>query len=263
MKISKLKNLIQEKIKTAKVNLQNNFQTERVQMVKLSKLKFDKDFKEMFSQEPEKVAKIAKSIHEHGYDKTQLIITTDNYSIIDGNSRFLASQKEGLEFVPVVVKRFTDKASALRYELHLQTSRRNLDSKSLLLSLKKYDYLKGKGHKDGEKGKTSELLAKELGVSSKTIEKARKILKESPELTEKVANNEISLNAAFKKLSGIKISTKDKTFLDGILYAISQINSGITPKDLYQQVQIPENCDFAKMSENLKSIDFSKLFEES
>ena len=37
----------------AKQNIQNKFDCERIQMVEISKLKFDRDFKELFSQEPE------------------------------------------------------------------------------------------------------------------------------------------------------------------------------------------------------------------
>lgn len=39
----------------AKQNIQNKFDSERIQMVAISNLKFDKDFKELFAQEPEKV----------------------------------------------------------------------------------------------------------------------------------------------------------------------------------------------------------------
>ena len=261
MRISNIKSSIQQKLKSTKSTLYNSFNSERIHIVKLSKLKFDKDFKDMFRQEPEKVERLALSIRKHGYDNSQPIIVTSDYHILDGNSRVLACQKEGIEFVPVVMKQFTDKESALRYELHLQTSRRNLDSKTLIAALQKYDYLKGKGNKTGDKGKTSELLGKELGVSSKTIEKARKILKESPELSEKIANNEISLNAAFNQLQGTKITSKEKAFLDGIRYAISQINYGTELKDLYQQTT--DNYDYIKMSGSLKDIDFSRMFSES
>lgn len=43
----------------AKQNIQNKFDSERIQIVEISKLKFDKDFKELFAQEPEKVERIA------------------------------------------------------------------------------------------------------------------------------------------------------------------------------------------------------------
>lgn len=61
---------ISRSFETAKQNLQNKFDSERIQMVEISKLKFDKDFKELFTQEPEKVERIVQDMKEHGFDKS-------------------------------------------------------------------------------------------------------------------------------------------------------------------------------------------------
>ena len=73
-------------------------------MVNVNKLKFDKNFKELFSQEPEKVERIAQDMKEHGFDKSQPIIVTKDFLILDGNSRYLSCQKAGISVVPVKKK---------------------------------------------------------------------------------------------------------------------------------------------------------------
>lgn len=57
----------------------------------------------------------------------------------------------------------------------------------------------------------------------------------------------------------IKLSTKEKAFIDGIHYAIIQVNSGMTLNDLY--FQTTDEFNFAKMTEALKNVDFKKIFE--
>ena len=83
----------------AKQNIQNKFDSERIQMVEISKLKFDKDFKELFAQEPEKVERIAQDMKEHAFDKSQPIIVTKDDSILDGNSRYMAAIQLGIKYV--------------------------------------------------------------------------------------------------------------------------------------------------------------------
>lgn len=93
---------------SAKQNIQNKFDSERIQMVEISKLKFDKDFKELFAQEPEKVERIAQDMKKRGFDKSQPIIVTKDGSILDGSSRFMAAIQAGIKFVPAGYKDFAD-----------------------------------------------------------------------------------------------------------------------------------------------------------
>ena len=153
-----------------------------------------------------------------------------------------------------------------------QTDRRNLSGEALLQAVANFNFEKGKGNAGDEKGKASEIIGKQLGVSSKTVEKARVVLKDATqEQKEAIRKEELSVNQVYNQIRGKasaekaeasqpKLSTKEKAFIDGIRYAIAQINSGISVKDLYHQAI--DNFDYAKMTANLKGIDFSKLFAE-
>lgn len=148
---------ISTSLETAKQNIQNKFDSERIQMVEISKLKFDKDFKELFEQEPEKVERIAQNMKEHGFDKSQPIIATKNGSILDGSSRYLASLEAGIKYLPVMFKDFADKDEALKYELHLQLDRRNLNDSQLYSAFKRLEELKAVAKSEGKT--TEEILA--------------------------------------------------------------------------------------------------------
>lgn len=50
--------------------------------------RFDRDFKNVFHQETNKVIEIANDIKVKGFDKTRPIILTETYTIVDGHSRF-------------------------------------------------------------------------------------------------------------------------------------------------------------------------------
>ena len=113
---------------------------------------------------------------------------------------------------------------------------------------------------------------KSVEKSSKTVEKARVVLKEaSEEQKEAIRKEELSVNQVYNQIRGKasfekpesnqpKLSAKEKAFIDGIRYAIAQINSGICLKDLYHQTT--DNFDYSKMIASLKDVDFEKLFTE-
>ena len=94
-------NKLRSSFKTVKLNIQNKFCSESVKMVEISKLHFDKDFKELFAQEPEKVDRICKDMLLHGFDKSQPIIATEDGSILDGNSRYMAASKLFLSYTNI------------------------------------------------------------------------------------------------------------------------------------------------------------------
>src|SRR5574344_1982696 len=100
--INKLTKAVGEIKQTA----ESTFDNERVKIVSISKLKFDEDFKGLFEQEPEKVERITENMKQNGFDKSQPIIVTPDWKILDGNSRYLAAKKANIEYVPVVVKVF-------------------------------------------------------------------------------------------------------------------------------------------------------------
>ncbi len=84
---------------TKKANDKDNA---KIKMVEVSQLRFDRDFKNVFQQENDKVAEIANDMRVNGFDKSRPIIVTEAYI----HSRFMAAMKAGLEKVPVIIKKF-------------------------------------------------------------------------------------------------------------------------------------------------------------
>ena len=76
--------------KTVKTNDKDNA---KIKMVEVSQLHFDRDFKNVFQQENDKVAEIANDMRANGFDKSRPIIVTEAYIIVDGHSRFMAAKK--------------------------------------------------------------------------------------------------------------------------------------------------------------------------
>ena len=232
-------------LETAKQNIQNKFGPERIIMVNINKLKFDKNFKELFAQEPEKVERIARDMKEHGFDKSQPIIVTKDFSILDGNSRYLASKKAGIVIVPVIVKDFTDKGDALKYELHLQLDRRNLNDAQIYAAFKRLEELKSVAKSEGKSTEdfTDAKFAEQLNKSERQIQKIRWLTKKADEQTlNKLSSGKITINQAFsevKKAEQPKESKTDKNsfinkseFIKGVHFALDELAKGKTAEEI-------------------------------
>lgn len=244
-----MKAFIQSKLESAKQKIQSAFGSEKIQMVELSKLKFDKDFKELFEQEPEKVARIAADMLEHGFDKSQPIIVTKDYAILDGNSRFLACQKAGrIKTVPVVIKEFADKDEALCYELHLQLDRRNLSDAEIFKMFKKLEEMKAKAKKEGKTTEnfTDARLGEQLKKSERQIQKMRELSRKADDATiEKVTSGEVSINQAYAEVKAAETENKTKLpkssdyaeFRRGIAFAVRELEKGKTLQEILAMAQ--------------------------
>ena len=97
------------------------------------------------------------------------------------------------------------------------------------------------------------------------MEKARIVLRDATEEQKQaIKNNELSINQVFQQLRGkknTKLSAKEKAFAEGIQYAIVQLNSNVSLKDLYKQVT--ESLDYSNMLLTVKEFDFSKIIGQS
>lgn len=67
----------------------NDKDNAKIKMVEVGQLRFDRDFKNVFQQENDKVAEIANDMRINGFDKSRPIIVTEAYIIVDGHSRFM------------------------------------------------------------------------------------------------------------------------------------------------------------------------------
>lgn len=190
-------------------NAAKSILTEKIIMVSVDKLHFDKDYKAVFKQEEDKVKRIAEDMKIHGYDKSQPLIVDKNLGILDGSSRFMATQIAGIKKVPVVIKQFKNKKDAILYELNLQMNRRNIASDDVLIET--YHTIAAMTDEKGNKLFTDVEIAKKLGVSPRQISKAKEVdLKASVEIEESLSEGIISLNQAYNQMKEEIKPTEEK-----------------------------------------------------
>ena len=162
-------------------------------------------FKVLFNIEEELKNRISTDMNDNGYDASQPVhiwLTTDDdeithYYLIDGYTRVEAAKQAGLKTIPYFEHKFETFEEAHRYVLHLQVDRRNLDGNTLLLNLKE---LMGSDFIQNVDGKKSDALAKELGVGSRTIEKAISVEKTATdEQKDRIEKGEATINQIYNE----------------------------------------------------------------
>lgn len=252
----------------------NNLQTAaQKKTLKISDIVLIPEFEKMLAMDDSVVNAMTESMGKEGFKlghELHVWLHEGKYILIDGHTRRHCALKAGLTTVPCIIHHFESLEEAKKFAIREQTDRRNLSGEALLQAVANFNFEKGKGNTGEEKGKASEIIGKQLGVSSKTVEKVRVVLKEATEeQKEAIRKEELSVNQVYNQIRGKvsaekqdtvhpKLSTKEKAFIDGICYSIVQLNSGTTLKDLYHQTS--DSFDFSKMTESLKEVDISKLF---
>ena len=92
------------------------------------------------------------------------------------------------------------------------------------------------------------------------------IRESSPEQKEAIRNEELSVNQVYNQIRSTKapedekykINKRDNVFIDGIHYALSEVYTGMSPKDVY--LKTIHNTDITEMKAAIKDIDLSKMF---
>lgn len=266
-------NTITNSIKNKIENIQKADQKKNL---KIKDITLIPEFEKLLAMDDSVISAMTDSMKKEGFKpghELHVWFHNGKYILIDGHTRRHCAIKAGLTSVPCIIHHFETMEEAKSFAIREQTDRRNLSGEALLQAIATFNFEKGKGNAGDEKGKASEIIGKQLGVSSKTVEKARVVLKEATEeQKEAIRKEELSVNQVYNQIRGKapaeksennqqKLSVKEKAFIDGIRYTIAQINSGISLKDLYHQTT--NTFDYSKMTDNLKEIDFSKLFAES
>lgn len=266
-------NTITNSIKNKIENIQKADQKKNL---KIKDITLIPEFEKLLAMDDSVVNAMTESMKSEGFKpghELHIWSHDGKHILIDGHTRRHCAIKAGLTSVPCIIHHFDTLEEAKKFAIREQTDRRNLSGEALLQAVANFNFEKGKGNSGDEKGKASEIIGKQLGVSSKTVEKARVVLKEATEEQKKaIRKEELSVNQVYNQIRGKapaeksennqqKLSVKEKAFIDGIRYTIAQINSGISLKDLYHQTM--NTFDYSKMTDNLKEIDFSKLFAES
>ncbi len=218
---------------------------DKVKMVEVSQLHFDRDFKNVFQQENDKVLEIANDMSANGFDKTRPIIVTENFTIVDGHSRFMAAKKAGFEKVPVIMKKFDSCDETIEYEYKMQLNSRRLSDGEYFAAFLKLDEI----HRSNPnaQGSSDEAIGRQLNKSARQVCKMREIAKKADAtLLEKFQNGSVSINKAHemikaleakKKIGIVEDTPKEKTsntgkginsdsFKLGVLFVLSELEKG-------------------------------------
>ena len=166
------------------------------------------EFQKLLVMEADVLEKMRESMREEGFKpghEIHIWKRGKEYILIDGHTRKCAWESLGNKTIPCIIHNFADIEEAKTFAIKEQINRRNLSGQALLDAVANFNFEKGKGKVVGEKGKASEIIAKQIGVSAKTVEKTRLVLKEaSPEQLEAIKKDEISMNQVYKQIQDKK-----------------------------------------------------------
>jgi len=166
------------------------------------------EFQKLLVMEEDILEKMKQSMKEEGFKSGHEIHIWKrgkDYVLIDGHTRKCAWESLGNKTIPCIIHNFATLEEAKTFAIKEQVNRRNLSGQALLDAVANFNFEKGKGKTMGEKGKASEIIAKQIGVSAKTVEKTRLVLKEaSPEQLEAIKKDEISMNKVYKQIQDSK-----------------------------------------------------------
>ena len=166
------------------------------------------EFQKLLVMEADVLEKMRESMREEGFKpghEIHIWKRGKEYILIDGHTRKCAWESLGNKTIPCIIHNFADIEEAKTFAIKEQINRRNLSGQALVDAVANFNFEKGKGNVVGEKGKASEIIAKQIGVSAKTVEKTRLVLKEaSPEQLEAIKKDEISMNQVYKQIQDKK-----------------------------------------------------------
>ena len=162
------------------------------------------EFQKLLVMEEDVLEKMKQSMKEEGFKSGHEIHIWKRgkeYILIDGHTRKTAWESLGNKTIPCIIHNFASLEEAKTFAIKEQINRRNLSGQALLDAVANFNFEKGKGHTSGEKGKASEIIAKQIGVSTKTVEKTRVVLKKAtPEQLEAIKKDELSMNQVFNQI---------------------------------------------------------------
>ena len=232
------------------------------------------EFEKLLTMDESVINAITTSLKTEGFKaghELHVWLNEGQYILIDGHTRRHCAILAGLNSVPCIIHHFRSLEEAKKFAIREQTDRRNLSGEALLQAVANFNFEKGKGNAGDEKGKASEIIGKQIGVSSKTVEKARVVLTAANEEQKKaIRNGKLSVNQVYNQIRNKasadnpnttqkKLSAKENAFIDGIHYALIQVNSGMNLNDLY--FKTTNEFNYSKMTSVLKGVDLKKLFE--
>ena len=181
---------------TAGFNAERNHEPKKV---RLDEIVIDPEISKIFDIQVKTKDAVLDSILKRGYDPEQpVVVWAGSNILVDGRTRYTASQEAGLKEIFVYERDFPSREDAILYAFGRQAIRRNLTSKDLVKAAQMIpDARREKGQ-----GRIAEEIAEMLGVSPSTVYQVRKIVKDgSPEDIEAVENGKASINSVYDKLT--------------------------------------------------------------
>ena len=157
-----------------------------------------------------------ESVKEKGI--TEPLTINDSQVLLDGHSRYAKAQKYNIKQVPFKVREYDSYILEKQYVIECNLNRRHLTNyqkielaiplleieKELAKDRKQF----GKSmsimpnHDNQNIGKAVDIVAKKIGVSSTTLMKGNKIIKDAPDkLKKKLRDNTISINSAYQQVT--------------------------------------------------------------
>lgn len=204
-----------------KEEVSNSSVAEIAKLIYLEEISLSEPFQSLFPMETAVLEAIVEDMNIHGFDKSKPVNVwkkdDGTLVLIDGYTRVQAAKKSGVTRIPVFENHFNTESDALEYALKVQKNRRNLSDSSMLRLIEMLDMptqgfrgtpLAPHGANGNIGRKSSEILGDKLGVSSRTIERGRAVLKE-PALAEEVRKGKISIPEAERKIRKQKSIDKE------------------------------------------------------
>jgi hypothetical protein len=196
-------NTITNSIKSKIENIQKADQKKNL---KIKDITLIPEFEKLLAMDDSVVNAMTESMKTEGFKpghELHIWAHDGKHILIDGHTRRHCAIKAGLTSVPCIIHHFDTLEEAKKFAIREQTDRRNLSGEALLQAVANFNFEKGKGNSGDEKGKASEIIGKQLGVSSKTVEKARVVLKEATEeQKEAIRKEELSVNQVYNQIRG-------------------------------------------------------------
>ena len=196
----------------------NNSSVRRIEALEIaiSDLVFEEPFQSLFAIREDIKSAIRSHMQEHGYDESKPVdvwkrSNSDGvyYVLVDGFTRTQAAKEAGRLTVTAYLHAFDSIEEARDYAIHTQRDRRNLSDAEIMSVLgvidKKVTGFKGNspfppGGGNGEPAvNTAQRAAKEIGTSTRKVERARKVATD-PEIAAAVRKGELSINRGYNTI---------------------------------------------------------------
>ena len=181
-------------------------------IIAIEKIEEHERFKELYSIDEDLLERIAEDMKTNKFDASQPVHIwlckdekgIEHFYLIDGYTRIKAAKLAGLDTVPYFEHKFDTFEEAHRYALHLQVDRRNLSGMDLLHNIEE---LMGSEYIKNMKGNKNAAIGEMLGVSEKTIERAKFVEKNaSEEQMQAIESGKATVNSTYDEIKGKKKS---------------------------------------------------------